>query len=255
MIYILLAEDLANGTDYEKITSARKLSPTEYTVHPQLGYITLTRKLQNDEALAVAYEYTYNGRPYKVGELSEDYANLKDNEIVFLKLLRPRKVAIRDANKRIIPTWDLMMKNIYNLNVNQLSREGFQLRIIYRDDRTGIDNPQLQEGANVRTRQLVEVLGLDRVNPVNDPQRDGNFDFIEGITINTTTGLIIFPYLKPFSDGFDRHSGENRMKVSSFKNIRTIHFITPRRQMLNYSPQKINSTLKDFTMLVLRRKF
>lgn len=189
------------GTDYEKMNRARKLAPTEFTFHPQLGYITLTRKLQNDEALAVAYEYTYNGRPYQVGELSESYSSLKDNEVIFLKLLRPRKVAIRDENKKIIPTWDLMMKNIYNLNVNQLSREGFQLRIIYRDDRTGIDNPQLQEGTTVRTRQLVEVLGLDKLNPVNDPQKDGNFDFIEGITINTTTGLIIFPYLKPFSDG------------------------------------------------------
>ncbi|HKZ36458.1 MAG TPA: cell surface protein SprA, partial [Chryseolinea sp.] len=190
-----------NGTDFEKITSSRKLAPTEFTFHPLLGYITLTRKLQNDEALAVAYEYTYKGRPYKVGELSEDYGDLKDNEVVFLKLLRPRKVSIRDKNQVIIPTWDLMMKNIYNLNVNQLAREGFQLRVIYRDDRTGIDNPQLQEGANVRTKQLVEVLGLDRLNPVNDPQRDGNFDYVEGITINSTTGLIIFPYLKPFSDG------------------------------------------------------
>ncbi|MBA4058384.1 MAG: cell surface protein SprA, partial [Marivirga sp.] len=134
---------MVNGTDYEKITGARKLASTEYTFHQQLGYITLTRKLQNDEALAVAYEYTYNGRSYKVGELSEDYARLKDNEIVFLKLLRPRKIAVRDASKKIIPTWDLMMKNIYNLNVNQLSREGFQLRVIYRDDKTGIDNPQL----------------------------------------------------------------------------------------------------------------
>jgi len=197
----LATKGLTNGTDYEKITGARKLASTEYTFHQQLGYITLTRKLQNDEALAVAYEYTYNGRSYKVGELSEDYASLKDNEIVFLKLLRPRKISIRDANREIIPTWDLMMKNIYNLNVNQLSRDGFQLRIIYRDDKTGIDNPQLQEGAKVRTRQLIEILGLDRLNPVNDPQRDGNFDFVEGITINTTTGLIIFPVLKPFSDG------------------------------------------------------
>ena len=189
------------GKDYEKMNRARKLAPTEFTFHPQLGYITLTRKLQNDEALAVAYEYTYNGRPYQVGELSESYSSLKDNEVIFLKLLRPRKVAIRDDRKRIIPTWELMMKNIYNLNVNQLSRDGFQLRIIYRDDRTGIDNPQLQEGAIIRTKQLVEVLGLDKLNPVNDPQKDGNFDFIEGITINTTTGLIIFPYLKPFSEG------------------------------------------------------
>ncbi len=193
---------LVNGTDFEKMAQARKLAPTEFTFHKQLGYITLTRKLQNDEALAVAYEYTYSGtgRAYKVGELSEDYANLKDDEVIFLKMLRPRKVSIRDASKNIIPTWDLMMKNIYNLNVNQLEREGFQLRIIYRDDRTGIDNPQLQDGSSqLRERQLIEILGLDKLNPVNDPQRDGNFDFIQDITINTTTGLIIFPDTEPFS--------------------------------------------------------
>jgi cell surface protein SprA len=190
----------SNGTDFEKITGARKLNPTEYTFHRQLGYITLTRKLQNDEAIAVAYEYTYNGRHYKVGELSEDYSDLQNDEIVYLKLLRPRKVSIRDANQRIIPTWDLMMKNIYNLNVNQLSQENFQLRIIYRDDRTGIDNPQLQEGsAKLREMQLIQLFGLDRLNPNNDPQRDGNFDFVDGITVNTQTGLIIFPYLEPFS--------------------------------------------------------
>src|SRR5690606_36589883 len=82
----LISKGLANGTDYEKITGARRLAPTEYTFHPQLGYITLTRKLQNDEALAVAYEYTYNGRVFKVGELSEDYSNLKDSEVIFLKM-------------------------------------------------------------------------------------------------------------------------------------------------------------------------
>jgi cell surface protein SprA len=189
-----------NGTDFEKITGARRLNPTEFTFHPQLGYITLTRKLQNDEALAVAYEYTAGTGRYRVGELSDDYAGLQDEDVIFLKLLRPRKVSIRGQNDRIIPTWDLMMKNVYSLNVNELSREGFQLRVIYRDDRTGIDNPQLQEGSStLRERQLIEIFGLDKLNPVNDPQRDGNFDFVEGITINTQNGLIIFPYLEPFS--------------------------------------------------------
>ncbi|MBT1704646.1 cell surface protein SprA [Fulvivirgaceae bacterium PWU20] len=195
------AGEVNNGTDYEKITSARRLNDTEFTFHRQLGYITLTRKLQNDEALAVAYEFTYNGRPYKVGELSEDYASRGDQEVIFLKLLRPRRINIRDERKRIIPTWDLMMKNIYSLNVNQLSRENFQLRIIYRDDRSGIDNPQFQEGsAEMRQKQLVEIFGLDLLNPVNDRQRDGNFDFVEGVTVNTESGLIIFPYLEPFSE-------------------------------------------------------
>ncbi|MBY0436374.1 MAG: cell surface protein SprA, partial [Cyclobacteriaceae bacterium] len=64
-----------NGTDFEKITSARKLAPTEFTFNKELGYITLQRKLQNDEAVAVAFEYTYNGRVFKVGELTEDYSN------------------------------------------------------------------------------------------------------------------------------------------------------------------------------------
>ena len=37
--------------------------------------ISLLRRLQNDEILAVSYEYTYNGNRYKVGELTEDYQN------------------------------------------------------------------------------------------------------------------------------------------------------------------------------------
>lgn len=189
------------GTDYERITSARKLAPTEYTFHKELGYLTLQRKLQNDEALAVAFEYTYNGRAYKVGELTEDYSNLNEDQVIFLKLLRPRKINIKDNSGRIIPTWDLMMKNVYSLNVSQLTQDGFQLRVIYRDDRTGIDNPQLQEGEVARTRQLIEVLGLDRLNPYNDPQPDGNFDYVDKVTIIPETGLIIFPFLEPFNKG------------------------------------------------------
>jgi len=208
------AYGMENGTDFEKITGSRKLAPTEFTYHPQLGYITLTRKLQNDEVLAVAYEYTYTytGKSYKVGEMSEDYASRGEDEVIFLKLLRPRKVAVRDKFRRILPTWELMMKNIYTLNVNQLTRENFQLRVIYRDDRTGIDNPQLQDGsARLRERQLIEVMGLDRLNPVNDPGQDGNFDFVDNITINTQNGLIIFPYLHPFSDALrEAFDGESR---------------------------------------------
>jgi cell surface protein SprA len=209
------ADDNNNGTDFEKITGARKLASTEYTYHSQLGYLTLSTKLQNDEALAVAYEYTYNGKSYKVGELSEDYSSLADEDVIFLKLLRPRKIAIHDSEGNTIPTWELMMKNIYSLGATQLSQSGFQLRIIYRDDATGIDNPQLQAGTTVRTRQLVEIFGLDKLNTLNDRQRDGNFDFVEGVTINSASGLIIFPYLKPFSealrDAFEDEPSENAL--------------------------------------------
>ena len=39
-----------------------------------------------------------------------------------------------------------MMKNIYNLNTSQINNEGFNLRINYRDDANGFDNPSLNEG-------------------------------------------------------------------------------------------------------------
>jgi cell surface protein SprA len=180
------------ATDYEVVTAARKLDEREYIVNPQLGYISLMRRLQNDEVLAVAYEYTYNGQSFKVGELTEDYQNLSESDVILLKLLRPSKIDVK------VPTWDLMMKNVYNLNATQVTREGFQLQIIYRDDRTGLNNPTLQEGARTQNVPLLQLLGLDRLNPNNDPQPDGNFDFVEGLTIQPETGQFVFPVLEPF---------------------------------------------------------
>lgn len=191
--------NLENGTSFEKISGARKLSPNEYVLNRELGYISLFRKLQNDEALAIAYEYTYRGQQYKVGELSEDYSGLDEEKAIFLKLLRQRKIPV-DRQGNALPTWELMMKNIYNLNASNVSEEGFQLRVIYRDDNTGIDNPQLQEGQSARNFQLIELMSLDRLNQNGDRQSDGNFDFIPGVTIIPETGLIIFPILKPFED-------------------------------------------------------
>jgi cell surface protein SprA len=185
---------LERGLEFEQINGARKLAENEYTFNRQLGYFSLSRKLQNDEVIAVSYEYTYNGQSYKVGELSEDYQNRPEDNVIFMKMLRPARINTR------IPTWDLMMKNIYNLNANQIQKEGFQLQVIYRDDRTGLDNPSLLEGQNVKDIPLIRLLKLDNLNPQNDPQPDGNFDFVQGLTVRPEQGLVIFPVLEPFGE-------------------------------------------------------
>ena len=74
---------LSKTIDFEKVTSARKLNTDEYEINKTLGYISLLRRLQNDEVLAVSYEYTYNGNRYKVGELTEDYQNRDESEIIW----------------------------------------------------------------------------------------------------------------------------------------------------------------------------
>jgi cell surface protein SprA len=189
---------LERGQDFEKVTGARKLDPAEYYFNRELGFISLNRQLQNDEVLGVSFEYNYQGQNFKVGELSEDYQTRPESEMIYLKMLRPSKINTQ------VPTWDLMMKNIYNLNAPQIEQQGFQLRVIYRDDDTGIDNPSLHEGQNTKDIPLIEIMGLDRLNQNNDPQKDGNFDYVEDVTINPERGYMIFPFLEPFGAQLER---------------------------------------------------
>lgn len=185
---------MVKGTDYELLRGARKLEEREYTFHPNLGYVSLVTPLRNDEILAVSYEYTYNGQRYRVGELTEEYQNQPANSTIVMKMLRPSTI------RTDLPMWDLMMKNIYGMQTNQLDRQNFQLRVIYRDDNTGIDNPSLQEGVNLKDIPLVQIMEADRLNQNNDPQPDGNFDYIDGLTIDARLGRFIFPVLEPFGE-------------------------------------------------------
>jgi cell surface protein SprA len=190
---------MVRGLDFETTSSARQLElGRDFEVNRELGYITLTRPLQNDEILAVAYEYNEGANIFRVGELTEDYQNRPDDEVIFLKLLRPSRISIQDQNGRRVPTWDLMMKNIYSLNAARIDPTNFQLQIIYRDDATGLDNPSLHVGRRLVNVPLVQVMEVDLLNQNRDQQPDGVFDFVDQVTINAEAGKIIFPVLEPF---------------------------------------------------------
>jgi cell surface protein SprA len=191
---------LTKGTDYDLLRAAKRLTDREYRLQPDLGYISLVTPLRNDEILAVSYEYTYQGQRYKVGELTEDYQARRDGEVLVMKLLKSATL----RNNLQLPMWNLMMKNIYGLNTAQITRQGFQLRVIYKDDLTGIDNPNLQEGRRTQNRPLVQLFGMDRLNQQLDAQPDGNFDYVENYTIDSRYGKIIFPVLEPFGSYLER---------------------------------------------------
>ena len=184
---------LEPGTDYEVIKSARQLEEgIDFTFHPELGYISLNSRIDEEEGLAIAFEYTLNGETYKVGELKEDYQTQTEDKVVLLKLIKPQSI------RTSLPGWDLLMKNVYSLNTTGVKRENFQLRVIYHDDITNVDNPFLQEGQNMQNVPLLEVMRLDKLNRNGDFTQDRNFDYIEGATINSDKGLIVFPVLEPF---------------------------------------------------------
>ncbi len=182
-------QDFVGGTDFEKIEQARKLSPSEYTVNTTLGYISINTALNADEVLAVAYNFTSNGQTFQVGEFSTD--GIDAPKTLFLKMLKGTNLS---PGK---PTWKLMMKNIYNLNAYQLSSEDFELNVVYQNDSTGSYINYLPE-SRIEGHILLEVMRLDMFNKQLDPSKDGQFDYVEGITVNSNTGRIIFPVVEPF---------------------------------------------------------
>ncbi|ATL47307.1 cell surface protein SprA [Chitinophaga caeni] len=205
----LQAMGLQPVQDFEK-TFARKLDSTQYTVNKQLGFISLVQQLQPDEVLAVAYEYTYNGRVYKVGEFSQDVPpdqnNAANQKILFLKLLKATSA------RPNLPIWDLMMKNIYATGAYQLNRQDFKLDVMYKDpgseERAPSDKRYIPDAVgSYEGMPIISILNLDRLNNQNDPQPDGVFDYVEGYTINSQTGRVMFPMLEPFAQGVQKAFG------------------------------------------------
>lgn len=182
-------DQFVGGRDFEKIEQARKLNPSEYTVNERLGYISLNTALNTDEILAIAYNYTANGQVYQVGEFSTDGVDAP--QTLILKLIKGTNLSPG------LPTWDLMMKNIYNLNAFQLSSENFTFNVMYMNDSTGTYINYLPEG-RLQGNILLNVMNLDKLNKQQDPYPDGVFDYIEGITVRSNNGRIIFPVLEPF---------------------------------------------------------
>ncbi len=193
--------NLSEGVDFVKLENARKLSENEYTVNYDLGYISLNYELKPGEVLAVAYEYTINGQTYQVGEFSTD---LEAPKTLVVKLLKGPALTPN------LPNWDLMMKNIYSLNTYSLSKEDFQLEIYYNNDRTGTMINYIPEG-NIKNKRLLSVFRFDNADEQNNPNPDGFFDFIEGITIDTKNGWIIFPELEPFGSFLEKQIGDKRI--------------------------------------------
>ena len=212
----ILVPNISEGIDYGKLENAQKLRENiDYQIHPKLGYISLTQKLDNDEILAVAFQYTVGDQVFQVGEFANDgvqatEVSFQDNiEIVnsnnlILKLLKSTLTSVDE------PIWDLMMKNIYNTGAFQLEREGFKLNIFYKESSElnyiqpveGTSFPSIPGNSLIEEQPLLSLFNFDRLNYNNDPQvsGDGFFDFVPGITLIQQTGKIIFTKTEPFGE-------------------------------------------------------
>lgn len=202
---------LQQGLDWDILSNARLLTESEFTYHPNLGYISLNAGLNNTEILAVSYEYTVNGRVFKVGEFARDFGADTSSQgganrpaMLFTKMLKGTTIRTR------LPMWDLMMKNIYSLGTYNLSLQDFKLNVIYADDPSGSDLAYLpvDNVAGVSGLPLITVLNLDRINRQQEAKPDGVFDLINRVTINTEKAQVIFPVVEPFGSHLANKLGD-----------------------------------------------
>ena len=179
---------ITGGVDYERLTGARLLTSSEYTVNNALGYVSLKTGLQTDQVLAVAFEYTYGGQTYQVGEFSTDLT--QTDKTLFVKSLKNTSNNPQQGN------WPLMMKNVYYL-ATSVEKEKFRLDIKYQSDTTGTYLSYLPE-EKLKSTTLLKVMGLDRLDNNMKPNPNGQFDFVQGYTIDN--GRIFLPSAEPFGD-------------------------------------------------------
>ncbi|HLF63107.1 MAG TPA: cell surface protein SprA, partial [Saprospiraceae bacterium] len=188
---------LKSTRDYEKIR-ARRLSPSEYTYHADLGFISLNTRLQSDHVVGIAYEYTYNGIQHQVGELSDIIPVDPENpSVIYVKMLK-------STTQRVdLPIWDLMMKNFYRVGGGDVNPEEFQLDVFYEHAGLGFKR-FLPAESGIGNTPLITILNLDNLNVTGDPQPDGRFDFVPGLTIYPREGLLMFPVLEPFGSSLKK---------------------------------------------------
>jgi cell surface protein SprA len=174
------------GSDYEKLSSARLLSSSEYTVNKSLGYISLKAGLQTDQVLAVAYEFTSGGITYQVGEFASDLT--ETSKALFVKSLK------NTSNNPSQGNWRLMMKNVYYL-ASTVEKTKFRLDIKFQSDTAGVYLTYIPE-AQVKSKTLLKLLGCDRLDNNNKTNPNGYFDFVEGYTVSN--GRVFLPASEPF---------------------------------------------------------
>lgn len=166
----------------------RKLDPSEYYVNPIAGFITLKFNVPPNYHVGVAY-HTFDNKYYGTTESEKP-----SSDTLYFKMVK-----VKDQSPDQTPlAWELLLKNIYRLNVQKVVEDGFKLDVMYQQDNV------LKPNLPGNTTSLSTMLLIDRyTGKQKSPPADGIFDYFPGYTINTETGDIIFPTLTPFWTNLD----------------------------------------------------
>ena len=173
----------------------------DYDVDEVLGYVTMRQRIQESEALAIAFRFRAGGRTYQVGDFSTDTGGSdggQNEDKIVLKLIRPVQLRQPAPEADFNPAaWYLEMRNIYRLPGRSIQPNEFDLQVYY--EPPGKTASKTLPGVG-GTNTILQLTGLDRVNEDQALVADDQFDFLVNYTIVPGEGTLIFPYLEPFGN-------------------------------------------------------
>ncbi|MBM3328409.1 MAG: cell surface protein SprA [Calditrichaeota bacterium] len=155
----------------------------DYTFNRDLGYIRLTRSIDDRTTLAVSYT-TSRGN---FGDPSPA-DNTEENPFI-LKLIQRASPQPTDV------TWPLMWRNVYDLRSTSINEEAFNGRILFRSGGQAGEGSETGIDAAGNQRTFLAIFGLDQFT-TSGPGEDGRID---GKFVNFPLGELVFPDLQPFA--------------------------------------------------------
>ncbi|TDI77557.1 MAG: cell surface protein SprA, partial [Bacteroidetes bacterium] len=215
------------SSDYQIGKFKRLDQGQDYTLDPVLGYITLNSRLQESEALAVAYRYRTNGTTVQIGDFSTETGGSDGGQSetkLVLKLLRPVQLRQPARDGSFNPAaWYLEMRNLYSLSTGGVQPADFELQIYY--EPPGQTSTKTLPGLN-SSKTLLQLLNWDRVNADGALLPDDVFDFLVDYTIRPARGNLIFPVLEPFGTHMEKLIAESDLPEETREQLRRLYVFT-----------------------------
>ncbi len=168
-----------------------KLEPMkDFVLNPYTGQLTMNRSVQDGQAIAISYriEGASAGPDDDLIYGTPTKSEQGIDSVLVLKLVKPLNYIL--PQDKVM--FSMMLKNIYPLGGRKIQKDGFFLEMRYKESAT--------EAVDVIGKtKIIKLFGLDK-NGESGNLPDDKFDFTQ-YTIDQERGEIIFPSLRPFTDG------------------------------------------------------
>lgn len=166
-------EDVTSAIWFKELEASSAINPYgDYTLDEDLGYLKMNMSLADHQILAIAYKTA--------------------DQKVYGDLLRGQylKVIKAENSKPSYITWDLEMKNIYDLKARNIDSDGFDLKVFY----SGENQAKEYDSKGI---SYLKHFGLDNFTQNNSMGSDGKIDMIPNI-VKLDKGEIWLPFARPF---------------------------------------------------------